>query len=859
MPDVQEDIRNWLHQQQDWLQEAAEMLLSSGNLTDADIGVIASHLKTPEGRVITAHRTFDALGAVPVSAEELRLVEIGDISGIENLAPRSPLTFGAGNLAVIYGHNGSGKSGYTRILKHVCGKPGLPELKSNVFQPLPATRSCRIDYSLTGAVQSTEWPVGSPPIADIRTIDIFDATAANFYLSGETSVSYTPPAVALFEELARVCDRVKAYLSDEQVRIVSKLPALPQEYAPSATGIAYAALTPTISDKAIQCLTQWQDAEQLALEQLTTRLNTPDPASVARKKRSTKTQLDQLSKQISSTAAAFKQERLEVIRHARSEAEAKRRIATESAQVESSQLDGIGTDTWKALWQAARVFSETAYPGQSFPVTENGARCIFCQQELGEDAKQRLLDFEAFVQGIVEAEARTAENAYKTALQSLPKRISNDDILTASEAAGLSEGIWPEQLKEFWDKVGNACTNLMSGEKEEATSVIELPETILAEISSRSTALEREAAQCEEDANSFDRETANKDKLNLETRRWTSQQAAAILNEVNRLKVVKAYDDLKRLANSRNVSLKAGDIAEQLITQAYVDRFNRELKALGASRIRVELAKTRTVRGTTLHKLRLIGAQLGQDLPDSVLSDGERRIVALAAFLADVAEKPYAAPFIFDDPISSLDHDFEWQVAARLAQLAQTRQVLVFTHRLSLYGAMEDAAKKIGEEWKTQHLQQRCIESFSGVAGHPADEAAWNANTKKANNILLGLLNDAKRAGETEGASAYKMRAQFICTEFRKLLERTVEDDLLNAIVKRHRRSVTTDNRLAVLPHITHEDCEFIDVLMTRYSCYEHSQSHETPTFLPEEPELRVDLEALKQWRDGFKSRRASG
>lgn len=859
MPDVLDEIRDWFHQQQDWLQEAAEMLLSSGSLTDADIGTIAARLKTPEGRVITAHRTFDGLGAAPGAAAELRLVAIGDICGIENLAPCRPLTFGTGNLAVIYGHNGSGKSGYTRILKHVCGKPDATELKSNVFQAPPATQSCRIVYKQEATERAVEWLVGSPPIDDIRTIDIFDANAATAYLSGETAVSYTPPTVALFEELARVCERVKTYLIDEQARLVSTLPTLPPEYITTTVGTAYAALASNFSDVAVQNLTQWVDENQRDLDKLIERLNTLDPAAVARKKRSTKSQLDILVGQLTGAAAALSQERLEFIRLTRNEAEAKRQIALESARVGAAQLEGIGTDTWKALWQAARLYSETAYPGQGFPVTANGARCLLCQQELGEDAQQRLLDFEAFVQGVVEAEAKTAEDAYKAALESLPMRIEHREILTVCEAACLNEDGWSETFEVFWDKVGKARTILMSGEKDEMAVAIESPVSVLAELAQRSATLEREAAQSDEDANSFDRESAEKDKLNFEARRWTSQQAAAIRSEVTRLKVFKVYEALKRMANSRNVSVKAGDIAEQLITQAYVDRFNLELRALGAARIRIELAKTRTVKGTTLHKLRLRGAQSGQDLPESVLSDGERRIVALAAFLADVAEKPYAAPFIFDDPISSLDHDFEWQVATRLAQLAQTRQVLVFTHRLSLYGAMEDAAKKIGDEWKTQHLQQRCIESFSGIAGHPADEAAWNANTKKANNILLGLLNDAKRAGETEGASAYRMRAQSICTEFRKLLERTVEDDLLNAIVKRHRRSVTTDNRLAVLPHITPEDCEFIDVLMTRYSCYEHSQSHETPTFLPEEPELRVDLESLKQWRDGFKSRRASG
>jgi hypothetical protein len=77
--------------------------------------------------------------------------------------------------------------------------------------------------------------------------------------------------------------------------------------------------------------------------------------------------------------------------------------------------------------------------------------------------------------------------------------------------------------------------------------------------------------------------------------------------------------------------------------------------------------------------------------------------------------------------------------------------------------------------------------------------------------------------------------------------------------VRRHRRTVTTDNRLAPLTRITQEDCKLIDGLMTKYSCYEHSQSQETPSCIPEEPELRGDLESLKKWREEFKNRPAGG
>jgi hypothetical protein len=368
--------------------------------------------------------------------------------------------------------------------------------------------------------------------------------------------------------------------------------------------------------------------------------------------------------------------------------------------------------------------------------------------------------------------------------------------------------------------------------------------------------LESQASQYDQDAQGFDRAQATKEKNALEAKQWISQQVDAVRREVDRLKHVKAYEDWKALANPRKISLKAGEVAEKIITQGYVERFNRELKLLGATRIKVEIVKTRTDRGKVLHQLKLKGAVSGEAMPDSVLSEGERRIISLAAFLADVADKPMAAPFIFDDPISSLDHDFEWNVAGRLAELAKTRQVLVFTHRLSLYGAMEDAAKKIGDDWKKQHFRQLCIEAYSGDAGHPVDQATWNAKTAKANNILLDRLGAAKRAGDTGGGEVYRSLAQGICSDFRKLLERTVEDDLLNEVVKRHRRSVTTDNRLGALPYIKLADCQLIDNLMTRYSCYEHSQSQEVPVFIPEEPELRADIEGLKQWRISFTDRR---
>ena len=135
--DVKADIIAWLLKQQDWFQDLAERVIEQGGLTADDLQQVVALLKTPKGREKTAHRTFPGLASSEQGAGTLRLRRIEAVKGIENLAPRLPLDFGTGNLTVIYGHNGSGKSSYTRVLKRISGKPRAAQLKSNVFHPLP--------------------------------------------------------------------------------------------------------------------------------------------------------------------------------------------------------------------------------------------------------------------------------------------------------------------------------------------------------------------------------------------------------------------------------------------------------------------------------------------------------------------------------------------------------------------------------------------------------------------------------------------------------------------------------------------------------------------------------------------------
>ncbi|MDG5899369.1 restriction endonuclease [Shewanella xiamenensis] len=854
MLDIQNEIRTWLHSQQDWLQELAEKLLQNGNLTQDDLTIASQKIKSFDGQKVTNNRNFVGLSEVKSYEGELRLRSIGNIQGIENLSPRTPMMFGSRNFNVVYGHNGSGKSSYTRILKKASGKPRAVLLKSNVYNVAPKSQQCDIEYEIGGELHKVEWHANSESIAALNAIDVFDSEESSHYLRSESSATYIPPIVSMFERLAVACDQVKQLLQSEQDKLVSCLPQLPVTYMNTDVAKKLGSLTYLTSEAVLEQQLTWTEEDQIQLAFLNKRLEETDPLASAKQLRTTKEQVQKIVNQLRFGANAYGAANLANLKLLQSNALTKRRIATEAAYVSSAKLDLVGSKAWRALWEAAREYSQMAYPNSSFPVTTDNSRCVLCHQELDHDAKQRLKDFESFVQGKLEGEAKLAEQAYSQSLANLPAIPTFEQLATQSEAARLLTDDWRDYFRNFWTSAQNTKNSLLSNV--DISSIVPVPDSSEAEnvLLDYANMLENQAKQLDQDALEFNRVQATQVKLNYEAKLWISQQANAVKAEVQRLKEIAKYEAWKSSVNSRSISSKSSTISEKVITQHYVKRFNLELKSLGAERIRVELVKTKVTKGKILHRLQLKKSTQSHPL-ELVLSEGERRIISLAAFLADVADKPMNAPFIFDDPISSLDHDFEWHVANRLAELAKTRQVIIFTHRLSLYGAVEDAARKLGDKFKEEHLQQVCIESFDGLAGHPVDEKTWNANTTKATNILLDRLTIAKQAGNVSGSDSYRYLAQGICSDFRKLLERTVEDDLLNAVVKRHRRSVTTDNRLNTLVLIEREDCELIDKLMSKYSFYEHSQSFETPSFIPEASELLEDIEALKNWRVKFKAR----
>jgi energy-coupling factor transporter ATP-binding protein EcfA2 len=846
----EQGLREWLGERPLWLQEAAKRIFDGQSFTPDDLAGFCVH---------EAMGSFVSLGfALPGglfgtgAANALRLISIQDIQGINALSPKKALSFGNNNLAIVYGLNGSGKSGYVRVLKHACGARHPGELHQNVFTETPSVQKCQITYEKDGSTIHHEWIAASGIVGDLCGVDIFDTMCGRIYAAGENEVTYEPPVLSFLSDLISISEDVSTKLDQIAAQLSSSLPKLPQEYANTQSGTWLSSISSQTKSEQISLHCEWSETLETEFTDLQARLSEKSPADKAKFISRQKLHLDALTKDLEENISALSDDNCQQIIELKRDFAQKKQTAKIAAEqvFQGAPLDGIGTETWKQLWEKARQYSEQeAYKETVFPNTEDPARCVLCQQPLSPEASGRFQSFESYVKGTLESEAANAEEKFKNAIEALPAYAPEDALREKLDACGWTDEDAVDSLIEIFVSLKKRQEELLSAENTDNLCALPESNVWLEQAHLRSIDYAVKAQKFTEDSSGDNRAGLQGRLLELQAKKWLSQQQEPIAKEAGRLLHLDILQAAKRLTSTIGLSKKKGELAEQLITDAFVQGFNNELTRLGARRIRIELVKSKVTKGQVLHKLRLCSAS--KCSLEDVLSEGEFRIIALAAFLADVAGKTSSSPFVFDDPISSLDQDYEEAVVQRLIELAQDRQLIVFTHRLSLLGLLQDYGKKADIE-----PEIICVRQEEWGTGEPGDTPLF---AKKPDKALNSLINDrlvgARKIREEHGQEFYEPIAKALCSDFRILLERMIESDLLADVVQRYRRAINTMGKIDKLARITAADCKLFDDMMTKYSRYEHSQPGEAPVQPPLPDELRQDFEAVKAWRTEFISR----
>jgi len=861
---VLQEILTWSSDRPKWQRDALRRLVTNGELSDDDISALTEICKGDHGLAEKVEVKPLAKEHVPggeANAAAVSLVSIFHHKGVNALAEDQTLKFAPG-LTIVYGDNGAGKTGYIRILKQACRARGQEQILGNVVSGVaPPKPVVNIKYKVGEETTPHEWLDGE---ADefISRVSIFDAQCAAVYLNERTDVAFLPFGLDLFDKLVKACRAVRTRLESEQRALNSNVLAPIVAQIPAGTAAAKLAgnitsLTKPEAVRAVTRLSSEEEAQLGFLEKSLQDLQANDPNKL----------IAQLNIRVGRVRALG--EHLRALENVLSDAEVGalfsvrtdgRRKSEEAKRLREATfpqnlLPGTGGDQWKAMWESSRLFSEQqAYPGQTFPVTEDGSKCVLCQQDLDHAAAHRLKQFEEFITSTTERELRQIREDF------VRRRNAFTSLRTSSDA--VEEAIKELRL-EHESKAELISTAIAQNEKRRATVVAALTED--KDLGQDCSALASASAEVQPVASEIDarikslRESANTDarkKLANEAQELRARVALGkheqiILDDIENKKKIAAYSQCIEETKPTAITQKSSQVTKAVVSERLKQSFKSELQNLEFNHVEVELKEVGGAEGVFYHKI-ILTRNPGVEVP-KIVSEGEQRCISVAAFFAELSTADDPSAIVFDDPVSSLDFEWRNNVARRLVQESKRRQVIVFTHDIVFLLALKQYAEESSIEPLDQHVRRQ-----SKGAGVCAEELPWVAMPVKGK---IGYLKNRYQAAEKLSRDghqdAYEQEAKYLYGLLREAWERALEEVLLGGVVERYRPSVQTQ-RLAPLSDITDTDCKTIETAMTKCSTWlpGHDKAPAARAPVPGTAELKRDIETLETWVKGIRARR---
>lgn len=214
---VLQEILKWSKTIPNWQSDVIARLLHSPEITPEQLDEIYNLLKSSHGLEVNNKTQLnplrdDQIPAVINNKDIVILQSIQNIKGANALAENKTLSLQEHGLTVIYGDNGSGKSGYSRILKRACrardqSEAILPNLNNTSSGSSKATAT--FELLINGKATTINWVDGEPSPEILSSISIFDSRCARAYLDEENDFSYVPYGLEIFEGLAKICSQLE--------------------------------------------------------------------------------------------------------------------------------------------------------------------------------------------------------------------------------------------------------------------------------------------------------------------------------------------------------------------------------------------------------------------------------------------------------------------------------------------------------------------------------------------------------------------------------------------------------------------------------------------------------------------------
>lgn len=735
----------------------------------------AAELQLAEGVTVSE----DITGRPAVVHRQVYVTRISGTRSVNALPDDSELPFSR-ELTIVYGQNGTGKSGFFRVLAALCfarsSSAVLPDVFADGGESAPVAARVEFQYE-DGELSQCAYPA-SGPHPDLRRVTVFDSAVAAAHVAKSNEFSYTPAGFDVF-------DGMEAAFAELRNRLQARINNIPTSHTFDRLFVSNV-LTP--AQEAIRSLSARSEVKTLralgtfgadekalfaGLSRDLDDLRTKSPEQLLKAARQSRADIEGLKQQLEQLQAGFSPSVVEDLnRLVRVLAKNESLASQESVEQLARESLDVGSDAWQAFAASARAFAPEGYPLETDP-------CLLCQRPLDPPSASVIRATWAYLSG----EARKAADQTKARL-----------VEKISSLRGLNFGVFPEASRvrahlgesapELASRLASALSEL-SAARDAACLAAAAGETydrtppwpvLLPDLDAQLGSLEARIASLEKNDVDSVIEGKKAEYSGLRHREVLAANLEAVVHWVEQQRWREAAEKLISTAlNTAKLTRKQKALAIQLVGDEYLTRLKNELEALDCGHLEV-VPTIRGDRGTTVRRFALRDAR--SSLID-VLSEGEQRVLALADFLAEVGLNPAGAGIVLDDPVSSLDQERKEKIAARLALEATRRQVIVFTHDMEFLTLLAEAAKSHdGLDVSTHWVQRGGQPSAPGLIS--LDDGPLTESAFKSSDLARRFLKTAVETAGHRRSEALRQGFGALRTAYERLVLRKLLQDLVS-------------------------------------------------------------------------------
>ena len=816
---LENEVKKFANEFPYWIKYLANKILSGNEISQNDIDETYLYLLEDLGITEKTTRTEITLSGLHDNERDyysnLMLSKLENVEGVNALLEGQSIEFSP-NLTIIYGSNGSGKSGYTRLLKNVFYSKSKEKILSNIYSTdIVKPVNANFIFKSEGNEISVSYNNNDHSI--FEQFSVFDGKSAVKHIESKNEFEFKPAGLNFFGKFADALSHVEKKLNNE-VTI--------KQQGTNINNLLMLFDGNSEVTEAIQAINTDKGFENLSKIASYTEKNTKEKESVQKKYEELQiasTKKDQeirnlntikkLLLQVKQSVEKFNQyfsnEMFEKANQAIIECLEKEEIAKNEGveNFKTDNLNGIGTSEWKNFILSAEKFALLQENGNShYPKNED--HCLFCQQKLSEPAQKLIINYRKFIESVSEKKAAELQNKLNKA-----KKLYDDldfnlfppnNILTnwlienyPIELEIIKHSIEKQQI--LAEKICSDIQNKVVNEKVGVLIETNIFVTIEIELEKSLTILNT--------GNQFkELERLRNSIINLEHKEKLSLHFPKFENYFN----MQVWLNKASKANfpRQKITLKEKELSSKYFSENYVSIFNNECQKLNGD-FGIEINRTSTA-GKSYRQLRLKGKN-----PNTILSEGEQKVIATADFLAEMKLSEINRGIIFDDPVTSLDDKRKNEIATRLVEEAELRQVIIFTHDLVFVSNLLSKC----EQQKAEFLCH-WIENIDGknpgaiyLNNAPSYEKDYKTSGKAQN-----YLNEAKKSNPQQREEKIKNGFAALRTSY----EAQVVFGLFKGVVQRFNERVSIESLRKV-----YFTTELIDELLESYAlCCRFMEGH---------------------------------